>query len=67
MGVGYVVAWTFSSQRTLFTQLPLAFYFPWPIVVTVIGSAIFCACMAAGIPSWRLVQLRITELLRRFS
>ena len=67
MGVGYVVAWTFSSQRTLFTQLPLAFYFPWPIVVTVIASAIFCACLAAGIPSWKLVQLRITELLRKFA
>lgn len=66
MGVGYVVAWTFSSQRVLFTQLPLSFYFPWPIVVTVIVSAIVCACLAAGIPSHKLVQLRITELLRRF-
>lgn len=66
MGVGYAVAWTFSSQRSLFLQLPLAFTFPWPIVVTVIGSAIVCASMAAGIPSRRMVQLRITELLRKF-
>ncbi len=66
MGVGYAVAWTFSSQRSLFLQLPLAFTFPWPIVVTVIGSAVVCASLAAGIPSRRMVQLRITELLRKF-
>lgn len=66
MGVGFVIAWTFSSQQNLFTQLPLTFYFPWPIVLTVIVTAIVCACLAAGLPSWRLVQLRITELLRKF-
>merc|ERR1712166_1168374 len=66
MGVGYVVAFTFSSQQTLFTQLPLTFIFPWSIVVTVICTAIVCAALAAGLPAWKLVQLRITELLRRF-
>ena len=63
---GWSIAWTFSSQRSLFTQLPLAFYFPWPIVTTVIGCAIVCALLAAGIPSYKLVQKRITQLLRLF-
>ena len=65
-GTGWSIAWTFSSQRSLFTQLPLAFYFPWPIVVTVIGSAVVCAMLAAGVPSYKLVQKRITQLLRLF-
>ena len=65
-GTGWSIAWTFSSQRSLFTQLPLAFYFPWPIVATVIGSAVVCAMLSAGIPSYRLVQKRITQLLRLF-
>eukprot|EP01029_Cantina_marsupialis_P030906 TRINITY_DN85_c0_g1_i3.p1 TRINITY_DN85_c0_g1~~TRINITY_DN85_c0_g1_i3.p1 ORF type:complete len:1077 (-),score=246.57 TRINITY_DN85_c0_g1_i3:381-3611(-) len=47
VNIGTIVGLTFSQQQTLFTQLPVVFFFPFTVASVVIASALFCAWLAA--------------------
>lgn len=62
--IGVVVGWTFSQQRTLFTNLPVAFWVPVDIIVVVCIAAVVCSLIAAALPGRVLSRMQVTELLR---
>lgn len=62
--IGVLVGWTFSQQRSLFTQLPVFFWVPWLIVGVITIASVVCSVLAAAIPGRYLSKMQITELLR---
>ena len=53
-----------AHTRTFPLQLPTAFFFPWPTLLTVIVVSGIAALLSAALPARRLTKLPITRLLR---
>lgn len=64
VGIGVMVGWTFSQQQALFTELPVGFFVPWDIIVTICIASVVCSILAAAIPGSALTKVRVTKLLR---
>ena len=64
VGIGTVVAFTVTAQRSMFTQLPLPFVFPWSVVGWLVPVALVSAILAACVPATVLLRRRIAGLLR---
>eukprot|EP01029_Cantina_marsupialis_P030904 TRINITY_DN85_c0_g1_i1.p1 TRINITY_DN85_c0_g1~~TRINITY_DN85_c0_g1_i1.p1 ORF type:complete len:1078 (-),score=239.60 TRINITY_DN85_c0_g1_i1:358-3591(-) len=47
VNIGTIVGLTFSQQQTLFTQLPVVFFFPFNIAIMVISTALVGAWLAS--------------------
>jgi len=54
----------FAEQRSLFTQLPIAFFVPWQIVTVICIASVVCSLLAAALPGRLVARMGITELLR---
>ncbi|KCV70703.1 hypothetical protein H696_03056 [Fonticula alba] len=53
--VGLLIGWSISAQRALLTGIPLAFLFPWTLVLTVGAGAALSALLATAVPVAHLV------------
>ena len=64
IAIGTACAWTFATQRSLFTSLPLTLQFPYSTVIAVLLASIVCAAAASCGPAKRFASQPITQLLR---
>lgn len=64
MIIGVIVGWTMAIQRALFTQLPIAFQFPWTVFVLVFGLSVVFAFLSSLGPARRILRMSIIESLR---
>jgi len=64
MIIGFIIGFTMTLQRVLFTQLPLTFNFPWLYVIYVLTAAVICAFAAAWAPVRLLVRNSISSIFR---
>jgi len=62
--IGSVVGYTMVIQRILFTQLPLAFVFPYDIVVVVGISSVVLGFISSFGPIHFLLRMTTVELMR---
>lgn len=64
--IGIMIGWSIMLFRVLFTQLPLAFSFPWSTLVAVIAAAIVCSFISAWSPIRALNRKSIAGIFRTF-
>lgn len=64
LAMGTAVAFTVTSQRALFTQLPVPFAFPWSIFGWVVAASFLSAVGASFLPATRKVRQNIASLMR---
>ncbi|KAJ4463016.1 putative DUF214 family protein [Paratrimastix pyriformis] len=66
MGIvtGTLIGYTMTLQQSLFTQLPIPFYFPWSLLVAVIVLSVVCSVMAAAAPTRNLLGKPIVSIMR---
>ena len=63
--IGVAIGWTLSAQRSVITQVPLTFVFPWDIFLLVFGVSLVCAVLATiGPVSQSVFRGRVVNLLR---
>jgi len=62
--IGAITGWTLSVQRVLFTQLPVAFVFPWRDLIIVFFCAIVSAIFSSYFPARRLTKMPIGKIIR---
>lgn len=63
--IGTAVAFTMTIQRQLFTQLPVPFSFPWPLLIFIFIVSLIFACCASCSPIKRILRLRTVDILRQ--
>jgi ABC-type antimicrobial peptide transport system permease subunit len=64
MLIGIIIGWTMAIQRALFTQLPIAFQFPWTIFLLVMGLSLLMALLSSCGPARRVLHMSVVESLR---
>lgn len=52
------------SQQVVFTQLPLAFAFPWTLGVILLSGGVVLSLIATALPLWPLLSAQPTAVLR---
>eukprot|EP00163_Fabomonas_tropica_P033490 TRINITY_DN8839_c0_g1_i1.p1 TRINITY_DN8839_c0_g1~~TRINITY_DN8839_c0_g1_i1.p1 ORF type:complete len:1111 (+),score=85.28 TRINITY_DN8839_c0_g1_i1:98-3430(+) len=62
--IGTMVGFTMTLQRALFTLLPIAFVFPYQVLILVIIVAMVVAIMSAWAPTRRVAKAPIVETMR---
>jgi hypothetical protein len=63
--IGCIMGWSMSAQRSVVTQVPIEFLFPWDIFLLTCACSIVCAIVSTVIPLKRLFTgRRIVNLLR---
>mmetsp|Transcript_25554 Transcript_25554/g.4263 ORF Transcript_25554/g.4263 Transcript_25554/m.4263 type:complete len:93 (-) Transcript_25554:33-311(-) len=62
--IGTTVAWTMVAQQIAFTDLPIPFYFPWPIVIAILIVSIICSFGSSFVPAFRMLRKPIAEIMR---
>jgi ABC-type antimicrobial peptide transport system permease subunit len=65
--IGIVIAYTMVIQRTLFTQLPIPFVFPWAVVLTIFCLAIVFSVLSSFFPVLSLQSMSIVDIMRRLT
>jgi ABC-type antimicrobial peptide transport system permease subunit len=64
IGIGVLVGWTLTLQQALFTQLPVAFEFPWLITVAVIVLSLIFGLLSSIGPLYTLLTKQPVQVLR---
>lgn len=62
--IGTITSYTMNSQQSLFTQLPLAFKFPWLLLFVVLSCSVIFALLASFSPIRTVLSNRIVQILR---
>lgn len=63
--IGVSVGWTMATQRSIVTQVPLQFAFPWDIFGLVFGVSVVCSVLSTVGPIYQLIGRRnIVSLLK---
>ena len=62
--IGCFVGYTMVIQRTLFTQLPIPFVFPWNVFVLVTIFSLLSALLASVGPIYHLLKGSIVQIMR---
>lgn len=62
--IGTVTSYTMNSQQSLFTQLPLAFKFPYLLLFAVLSCSTVFALLASWSPIRAVLSNRIVQILR---
>lgn len=62
--IGTVTSYTMNSQQSLFTQLPLAFKFPFILLATVLTCSVLFALLSSWSPIKVVLNNRIVSILR---
>lgn len=62
--IGTVTSYTMNSQQSLFTQLPLAFKFPFVLLATVLTCSVLFALLSSWSPIKVVLNNRIVQILR---
>ena len=62
--VGWCIGYSMALQQTLFTQLPLQFVFPWPLLIAIIFTSVLTAIMSTWLPAYRMLKREIAQLMR---
>eukprot|EP01080_Neovahlkampfia_damariscottae_P003982 gene3982-7238_t len=63
--IGLAVGYTLTAQQILFTQYELTFWFPWDVILIVIGLSVVFAFLASIIPIMILTRQPIVVILRK--
>lgn len=64
IAIGTVTSYTMNSQQSLFTQLPLAFKFPFLLLFTVLACSLLFALLSSWSPIKVVLNNRIVQILR---
>ena len=62
--IGFLVGFTMTAQRSLITDLPIPYEFPWSNFFTVLIVSIFCAFASSYGPSKKIAKQKISIILR---
>jgi ABC-type antimicrobial peptide transport system permease subunit len=62
--IGTITSYTMNSQQSLFTQLPLAFNFPYLLLGVVLFCSLFFSLLSAWSPIRAVLTHRIVQILR---
>jgi len=62
--IGFIVSYTMTIQRVLFTQLPIPFSFPYVLLAIVIGCSAVFALLASFWPARSVVKLPVVQIMR---
>lgn len=62
--IGAVMSYTMIAQRILFTQLPVPYFFPYPIILWVCIGAIICAFISSFLPARELMKKSIAIIMK---
>ncbi len=62
--IGVAVGWTMSLQQQLFTQLPMAFYFPWQLALALVALSCIMGVAAALGPVNLLLRMNPVDVMR---
>ena len=54
------------AQRSLFTESPPMFAFPWSVLGAVFVGALSLSVVSAALPSWRLASQPIAKVVRSY-
>jgi ABC-type antimicrobial peptide transport system permease subunit len=63
--IGLIVGYTLTAQQILFTQYELTFWFPWEVILVVVGLSIVFAFLASIVPIMMLTRLPVVVILRK--
>eukprot|EP01114_Cavostelium_apophysatum_P013966 TRINITY_DN3496_c0_g1_i1.p1 TRINITY_DN3496_c0_g1~~TRINITY_DN3496_c0_g1_i1.p1 ORF type:complete len:1078 (-),score=280.91 TRINITY_DN3496_c0_g1_i1:34-3267(-) len=63
--IGTVAGWTMSIQRALWTQMPIAFVFPWQLTLVIFALSIIFSFLTSFRPIRVLMKLEVVRLVSR--
>ena len=63
--IGVIVGYTMVLQQAVFTDMPLAFYFPWSQFLFIMLASIFCAFASTYGPTSALLKDDIANIFRK--
>ena len=64
MLIGFIVGYTMVLQSTLFTHIPVVFYFPWDQFGLILGMSVICAFLSTFGPATQLTNKQISAIFR---
>jgi len=67
MLIGMAIGYAMTMQQSLFTQLPLPFVFPYPVMITVFLGSILFAFIASWAPIHHVMSMQIVQIFRYIS
>lgn len=67
MLIGFVVSYTMTLQRVLFTQLPIPFSFPGQLLGIVVACSVVFAIFASFGPTRSVIKLPVVQIMRLVS
>jgi len=62
--IGFIVSYTMTIQRVLFTQLPIPFTFPYILLAIVVACSALFALLASFFPTKSVVKLPVVQIMR---
>ena len=62
--IGVMVGFTMTLQRTLFTQLPISFEFPYDLMLQTLAIALVCALISSYLPARALMRKTVSAVMR---
>ena len=62
--IGTMVGFSMTIQQSLFTDVPLHFFFPWQQFLTIMGISIACAFLSTFGPTRDLLKKEISAIFR---
>lgn len=62
--IGTIVGFSMTLQQTLFTDIPLGFFFPWQQFIVIMGLSIGCAFLSTWAPTRDLLKKEISAIFR---
>jgi len=65
--IGFVTGWSVVAQRSVITDLPLEFYWPWQMTVGVLFVAIAGSFVSTYFPAKSIMKLQIAKIMRLIS
>ena len=64
VSIGTLVAYTMALQRVLFTEVPIPFSLPWPLLLVIFATSVVCAFISTYRPIQEVLDTKVVTLLR---
>jgi ABC-type antimicrobial peptide transport system permease subunit len=62
--IGTIVGFSMTLQQTLFTDIPILFYFPWQQFIVIMALSMLCAFLSTFAPTKDLLKREIAAIFR---
>ena len=62
--IGTMVGFSMTVQQSLFTNIPMNFFFPWQQFLVIMGLSILCAFLSTFGPTRELLKKEISAIFR---